>query len=366
MDAMTEETFGPTLPIMKVADAEEAIRLANDSPYGLGAIVFTKDVARGEAVARRVEAGAVVVNDAMLNYSALELPMGGWKASGLGSRHGAGGIRKYCRQQSILISRLPPRTTCTCSPTRSARPRLLLKGLPAAVGPRQAGLGVPTPARGVQGGLAASAGGRRAPVGSHASSSDEPQQVQRRERLGEEQVGARARRGAARAADAGGEHDDARPAQSVEARSARHAVDPVQLGMSTSRNTIRGRGPPRRLDRLLAVGRLDELEARDVLERRGDEPADERVVVDDEDGVRSSSRLSAGCCSSVARRGPRERDDDLRVELRPRSSGDHRARAAQRRRPGGRGGRSSARRACRPRRRPARRSGISSPRSPSG
>jgi acyl-CoA reductase-like NAD-dependent aldehyde dehydrogenase len=106
MDAMTQETFGPTMPIMKVADAEEAIRLANDSQYGLAASVFSKDVARGEAVARRLQAGAVNVNDALLNYTALELPMGGWKASGLGSRHGAGGIRKYCAQQAILVSRL--------------------------------------------------------------------------------------------------------------------------------------------------------------------------------------------------------------------------------------------------------------------
>jgi acyl-CoA reductase-like NAD-dependent aldehyde dehydrogenase len=109
MDCMREETFGPTLPIMKVADAGEAIRLANDSPYGLGASVFSKDVARGEAVARRIDAGAVCVNDALVNYSALELPMGGVKASGLGSRHGAGGIRKYAQQQSLLISRLHPR-----------------------------------------------------------------------------------------------------------------------------------------------------------------------------------------------------------------------------------------------------------------
>src|SRR4051812_48246984 len=109
MKAMREETFGPTLPIMKVADAEEAIRLANDSPYGLAASVFTKDVKRGEEVARRVESGAVCVNDAMMNYAALELPMGGWKESGLGSRHGAGGIRKYTRQQSILVSRLHPK-----------------------------------------------------------------------------------------------------------------------------------------------------------------------------------------------------------------------------------------------------------------
>jgi len=105
MAAMTEETFGPTLPIMKVRDEEEAIRLANDSPYGLGASVFGKDLKHAEAVARRVEAGAVCVNDALVNYSALELPMGGAKASGLGSRHGAGGIRKYCQQQAILVTR---------------------------------------------------------------------------------------------------------------------------------------------------------------------------------------------------------------------------------------------------------------------
>jgi acyl-CoA reductase-like NAD-dependent aldehyde dehydrogenase len=109
MQAMTEETFGPTLPIMKVGDAEEAIRLANDSPYGLSGSVWTKDVAKGEAIARRVQSGAVDVNDAMLNYSALELPMGGWKASGLGTRHGAAGIRKYCAQQSILVTRLAPK-----------------------------------------------------------------------------------------------------------------------------------------------------------------------------------------------------------------------------------------------------------------
>ena len=62
------------------------------------------------------------VNDAQLNYLALELPMGGWKASGLGSRHGAAGIRKYCRQQSLLVTRFaPPKATCTS--IRSARAR---------------------------------------------------------------------------------------------------------------------------------------------------------------------------------------------------------------------------------------------------
>jgi acyl-CoA reductase-like NAD-dependent aldehyde dehydrogenase len=104
MKCMTEETFGPTLPIMKVADEDEAVRLANDSPYGLGASVFSRDAVRGEAVARRIESGAANVNDAMINYTVLELPMGGAKTSGIGSRHGAGGIRKYCSQQAIVVT----------------------------------------------------------------------------------------------------------------------------------------------------------------------------------------------------------------------------------------------------------------------
>ncbi|MDP9377040.1 MAG: succinic semialdehyde dehydrogenase [Actinomycetota bacterium] len=108
MTALREETFGPTLPIVKVADAREAIALANDSEYGLSGSVWTGDLAQGEKLARHVQAGAVCVNDVQLNYFALELPMGGWKASGLGVRHGAEGIRKYCRQQSILVTRFAP------------------------------------------------------------------------------------------------------------------------------------------------------------------------------------------------------------------------------------------------------------------
>jgi acyl-CoA reductase-like NAD-dependent aldehyde dehydrogenase len=105
MDCMTQETFGPTLPIMKVRDVEEALRLANDSPYGLQASVWTRDAARGEQIARRIDAGVANVNEHLLSYVALELPMGGWKDSGLGTRHGAEGIRKYARQQSSVVSR---------------------------------------------------------------------------------------------------------------------------------------------------------------------------------------------------------------------------------------------------------------------
>jgi acyl-CoA reductase-like NAD-dependent aldehyde dehydrogenase len=105
MACMLEETFGPTLPVMKVADADEAVSLANDSPYGLQSSVWTKDAKKGQAIARRIESGVCCVNDACINYVALELPMGGWKDSGLGTRHGADGIRKYTKKQSVLTTK---------------------------------------------------------------------------------------------------------------------------------------------------------------------------------------------------------------------------------------------------------------------
>jgi acyl-CoA reductase-like NAD-dependent aldehyde dehydrogenase len=133
MQAMTEETFGPTLPIMRVADAEEALRLANDSPYGLAASVYGGRE-RAEQLARRIQAGAVCVNDALLNYLAVELPMGGWKASGMGSRHGAGGIRKYTKQQSLFISRLHLKRELFMFPYKPKSSKLLFRGVRALYG----------------------------------------------------------------------------------------------------------------------------------------------------------------------------------------------------------------------------------------
>ena len=91
MKVMRDETFGPVIPVMKVTDVDEAVRLANDTTYGLGGAVFAGEAADGERIARRVEAGTVAVNDVfMTNYSVLGLPMGGWKNSGIGYRHGGG------------------------------------------------------------------------------------------------------------------------------------------------------------------------------------------------------------------------------------------------------------------------------------
>jgi betaine-aldehyde dehydrogenase len=111
MPCMREETFGPTLPVMKVEDVDAAIRQANDSSYGLSASVWTADRARGEEIARRLDVGAVNVNDVFANVVTLPVPQGGWKESGVGARSGgADGIRKYCRPQAITATRPAPRS----------------------------------------------------------------------------------------------------------------------------------------------------------------------------------------------------------------------------------------------------------------
>jgi acyl-CoA reductase-like NAD-dependent aldehyde dehydrogenase len=106
MLCMTEETFGPTLPIMKVATVAEAVRLANDSQYGLSAAVFSRDVERANDVALQLDCGAVNINDVISNLMCTTAPMGGWKTSGIGVRFGgAEGIRKFCRQEAIVAPR---------------------------------------------------------------------------------------------------------------------------------------------------------------------------------------------------------------------------------------------------------------------
>jgi acyl-CoA reductase-like NAD-dependent aldehyde dehydrogenase len=106
MACMTEETFGPTLPIMKVGSVAEAVRLANDSPYGLSAAVFSTDIVRANDVALQLDCGAVNINDVISNLMCTTAPMGGWKTSGIGARFGgADGLRKFCRQEAVVAPR---------------------------------------------------------------------------------------------------------------------------------------------------------------------------------------------------------------------------------------------------------------------
>ena len=107
MAVMRDETFGPVIGVMAVEDADHAVELANDSRYGLSGSIFSGDVKAAERMARRLEIGSCNVNDTLINYNALELPMGGWKTSGIGTRHGRDGVRKFTRTRSILSPRGP-------------------------------------------------------------------------------------------------------------------------------------------------------------------------------------------------------------------------------------------------------------------
>jgi acyl-CoA reductase-like NAD-dependent aldehyde dehydrogenase len=90
---------------MSVRDAEEALRLTNESELGLSGSVWSRDEARARALARRIESGSVCVNDVLLNYMFVEAPIGGVKQSGLGVRHGVEGLRQFCRVETILENR---------------------------------------------------------------------------------------------------------------------------------------------------------------------------------------------------------------------------------------------------------------------
>jgi len=126
MTCMREETFGPVLPVMAVAGPQEAVRLANDSPYGLTASVWTGDLERGAALARQIDAGVVMVNDATVVFTAHDAPFGGTKASGLGRRHGgADGIRKFCHAKTIQIARWTPKGEPLWFPYTKRRTRLI-------------------------------------------------------------------------------------------------------------------------------------------------------------------------------------------------------------------------------------------------
>jgi acyl-CoA reductase-like NAD-dependent aldehyde dehydrogenase len=107
MQLMREETFGPVIAIRAVADAEAAVTLANDSPFGLSASVWTTDNRRGREIASRIRAGAVMVNDVASYYGISEAPHGGPGASGWGHTHSRLGLLEMVRVKYIDVDRLP-------------------------------------------------------------------------------------------------------------------------------------------------------------------------------------------------------------------------------------------------------------------
>ncbi|MCL2465456.1 MAG: aldehyde dehydrogenase family protein, partial [Micrococcales bacterium] len=99
-----EETFGPVVEVYPVADDDEAVAAINDSVYGLSAGVWTSDERRGWAIARRLRAGGVAVNEAYVaTWAPIGAPQNGWNASGLGARHGREALLASTRPQTIAL-----------------------------------------------------------------------------------------------------------------------------------------------------------------------------------------------------------------------------------------------------------------------
>jgi acyl-CoA reductase-like NAD-dependent aldehyde dehydrogenase len=107
MILMREETFGPLMPIMKVKDQAEAIRLTNDNAFGLGASIWSRDLKRAKRVADQIQAGAVIINDSIAQFAVPMLPFGGIKESGSGRIHGREGLIQFTRPYSYVLGESP-------------------------------------------------------------------------------------------------------------------------------------------------------------------------------------------------------------------------------------------------------------------
>ena len=109
MNLARHETFGPVVSVYPFDDEDEAVRLANDTIFGLNASIWTRDVRRGFRLARQIEAGTVNINEPYAAaWASIDAPMGGFKDSGLGRRHGAQGIQKYTEVQTVASQHVIP------------------------------------------------------------------------------------------------------------------------------------------------------------------------------------------------------------------------------------------------------------------
>jgi len=109
MTLFRDETFGPVVAVSRFSSEDEAVARTNDSDYGLNFSIWTRDTRRGRALASRLQAGTVNINEAYAGaWASVDAPMGGMKASGLGRRHGAVGITKYTEAQTVAVQRVLP------------------------------------------------------------------------------------------------------------------------------------------------------------------------------------------------------------------------------------------------------------------
>ena len=129
MQIMREETFGPVLPIQVVGDESEALRLANDTRYGLNANVWTKDRHKGKQIANQLNSGSVVVDDCLVAYGITESPFGGVNDSGIGRVNGEIGLKSYCHVQSVISNRFSSKREYLWYPYGAKKLRFLRKGV---------------------------------------------------------------------------------------------------------------------------------------------------------------------------------------------------------------------------------------------
>ena len=124
-----DETFGPVVSVYDYADVDEAVELANDTPFGLNASVWSRDTRRAQEIATRLKAGTVNINEGYAaTFGTVGVPMGGMKDSGVGRRNGSDGLLKYTESQSIAVQR-----GLRLRPARGVPPTLWAKALTAGL-----------------------------------------------------------------------------------------------------------------------------------------------------------------------------------------------------------------------------------------
>jgi acyl-CoA reductase-like NAD-dependent aldehyde dehydrogenase len=119
MRIVKEECFGPVMLLIRFCDDDDAVQLANDTAYGLGSSVFTRDAARGERFAARIRAGMTVVNDYGIAYMVQSLPFGGLGISGFGKINGREGLRACCHEHAVVTDRIPVGKSVGVHPIRA-------------------------------------------------------------------------------------------------------------------------------------------------------------------------------------------------------------------------------------------------------